>query len=704
MRGLPVGYAEKTLLQISASKFVRIVALLASLTWAYLSIEGEWWAGRMKASKDTRILHHLVLDQVLYLPVTQEKADPPSRKAIADAKSQLAELYREDFKVAEATPPPKRFELLRSLAERSSKLLTTERDPATRYAIFEVSIDIGRRSGDIDFTCDLIDRFQENFSADVSDLRFQSFQTWADQVLVRHRDAAGRQSAYRELTERLEPFAKDAKENSQWELATKHNELLLKFATKASDKALRSKYERELKEVSRLAELNKRIALLINQLPSSTNAAADKLEIGKFYCLEMHDWKTGIQYLKESSDQQLALAAQLDATSDMSTWQNAGDVWWELAALEQYKELSTVMRIRAAEFYSLCIPSATGLALAKLEKRVQDVVSLQPAAKQKQAPLKQSESVELGLQWLEKQQRTDGSWSLVGPYSDGGANENVCAATAMAVLAFLWAGETQATGSYQDNVKKGVEYLKRKANAEGFFAEREPSRQRMYAQALATLAIVEAYRVTQDQELKSIAQRAVEFAQASQSKLGGWRYEPRVDSDTSVSGWFIEALTAAKRVGLNVDERVLTNADAYLATVASEKGARYAYKTTDPASLSMTASGLHSRLCLGWPKDNPALVNAIQADFLPNAATAGSDLFSVYYFYYATKVIATVGGDDWKKWRLGIHNATQMLQVKQGAEAGSIDPSNDQFGASGGRLYTTCLLLYSRQIVDRFEN
>jgi squalene cyclase len=41
------------------------------------------------------------------------------------------------------------------------------------------------------------------------------------------------------------------------------------------------------------------------------------------------------------------------------------------------------------------------------------------------------QAVERGLQWLAKQQKSDGSWSLSGPYGDGSMGENSAAATAM---------------------------------------------------------------------------------------------------------------------------------------------------------------------------------------------------------------------------------------------------------------------------------
>src|SRR5262249_40822841 len=52
------------------------------------------------------------------------------------------------------------------------------------------------------------------------------------------------------------------------------------------------------------------------------------------------------------------------------------------------------------------------------------------------------ESVELALKWLAAQQGNEGFWSLKGPYDNGGASENVLAATAMSMLAFLGDGHT----------------------------------------------------------------------------------------------------------------------------------------------------------------------------------------------------------------------------------------------------------------------
>ncbi len=64
-------------------------------------------------------------------------------------------------------------------------------------------------------------------------------------------------------------------------------------------------------------------------------------------------------------------------------------------------------------------------------------------------------AVRLGLQWVIKQQKSDGSWSLRGPYANGGVNENKPAATAMALLALVGAGIRIVRASINRKSKKG---------------------------------------------------------------------------------------------------------------------------------------------------------------------------------------------------------------------------------------------------------
>lgn len=309
-------------------------------------------------------------------------------------------------------------------------------------------------------------------------------------------------------------------------------------------------------------------------------------------------------------------------------------------------------------------------------------------------------AVNAGLRWLSYQQMSDGGWSLKGPYTDGAPNEDRTGATAMALNAFLGAGNTHKSGEYKRVVERGLKFLVRRQDKEGSFPS-EHSHSRMYSQAIATITLCEAYGMTGDSELRTPAAKALKFAEWAQSRQKGWRYEPREDSDLSVTGWFMMALMTGKMAGLEPSEKTIRSIEEYLEAVAHDYGARYSYQRPDPPSLSMTAEGLLCRQYLGWPSSHPALKRAIEVDLLPNAPDAEAGLISVYYWYYATQVLHHVGGEDWKRWNEKMRVALPALQVKEGPENGSWYSDIDDFAPAGGRLYMTCFVIYCLEVYYR---
>ena len=161
------------------------------------------------------------------------------------------------------------------------------------------------------------------------------------------------------------------------------------------------------------------------------------------------------------------------------------------------------------------------------------------------------------------------------------------------------------------------------------------------------------------------------------------------------------AFVTGKMVELEVDEEIFRSVGTFLDSVQHEEGSRYAYKEFDPPSLSMTAEGLLCRIYLGWPRTEPAMMRAIRDDLLTNKPRKDEASSSVYYWYYATQVLHHVGGKDWEEWNAAMKKVLPAMQVRAGKEAGSWDPDKDQFGASGGRLYTTCLNIYCLEVYYR---
>lgn len=309
------------------------------------------------------------------------------------------------------------------------------------------------------------------------------------------------------------------------------------------------------------------------------------------------------------------------------------------------------------------------------------------------------EAVALGLEWLKRNQRKNGSWSMRGPYDDGGLSENECAATAMALLAFLGDGHTHVQGAYAPEVEKGMKFLVGEQDRSGFFARGARGHEKMYAQAQASIAVCELYALTKDSWLRPHAQLALDFAMKAQSAEGGWRYDPNFDSDTSVTGWFVMALESGRAAGLEVDISVLTRVNGYLDSAASFDGAAYGYQPRTAPSPAMTAEGLLCRQYTSWKRNHPPLLRGIEA-LLLDAPFDLSD-HDVYYWYYATQVLHHFGGSHWRQWNDVMRVELPKDQVKSGREAGSWAPQADRWGRNAGRLYTTCLSLYCLEVYYR---
>lgn len=318
------------------------------------------------------------------------------------------------------------------------------------------------------------------------------------------------------------------------------------------------------------------------------------------------------------------------------------------------------------------------------------------------------EAVALALIWLSQHQNADGSWSI--DHRKGGNCQGRCshpgqpdncniAATALALLPFLGAGQTHKDGKYQKNVQAGLYYLanRMKVGPNGGDLSYEPGGN-MYGHGLASIVLCEAYAMTQDRGLAGPAQLAVNFISYAQDPVGGgWRYSPKMPGDTSVLGWQLMALKSAHMAYLNVPPQTIRGATNFLNTVQVDSGSAYGY--VDPGrGLATTAIGLLCRMYLGWKHDDPALQRGIE--FL---SQQGPSQTNMYYNYYATQAMIQYEGEPWEKWNAKMKPQLVSTQSKNGHETGSwYFDERGHITEKGGRLYCTSMACMTLEVYYRF--
>jgi len=347
--------------------------------------------------------------------------------------------------------------------------------------------------------------------------------------------------------------------------------------------------------------------------------------------------------------------------------------------------------------------------------------------------------VSAALRWLGRHQNPDGTWgsvdfdtrckdsSCVGK-GEQGFDEGV---TSLALLAFLGAGYSQLSRDVMTDpdvpgvrvpageaVKKGLQALLARQDAEGCVGGRGPKF--LYNHAVATLALCEAYGMTEASILREPAKKAVDFLVAAQNRGAGWRYGVREgESDTSVTGWAVMALKSAELSNLSVPRSAYDGALAWI-DQATERGPspRVGYNQAGSGKVyipgrnepfadhpTMSAIGMVSHLFIKKDPRDAALASSLLVD-MPTWKDRQIDFYSWYYSTLALYQFDGPTGSHWKKWNEPMKSVLVPNQklAKHGCESGSWDPSLDRWGSEGGRVYATALNTMTLEIYYRYAN
>ena len=330
---------------------------------------------------------------------------------------------------------------------------------------------------------------------------------------------------------------------------------------------------------------------------------------------------------------------------------------------------------------------------------------------------RQSERAVAGaLNWLARHQSRDGSWSLVDykacckDASCSGESKSDfrgynSAATALALLPFLGAGQTHKVGLYHKTVYAGVAYLIKNQKPDGDLR----MGQTMYCHGLAAIALCECYGISNDKLVGRAAQGALNFIMQAQDPAGGgWRYAPREPGDTSVTGWQLMALKSGQMAYLNVSPVVFERAKFFLKACSGGKaGGLFTYmpggKTAGGDIRAVTAVGLLCEQYMHMLRSDPAMAEgtALLMQNMPDP-----NIRNIYYWYYATQVMHNQLGADWDNWNRKMRRTLIDAQCKDNSCAGgSWDPAKptpDAWGTSGGRLMMTSLSALILEVYYRY--
>lgn len=321
---------------------------------------------------------------------------------------------------------------------------------------------------------------------------------------------------------------------------------------------------------------------------------------------------------------------------------------------------------------------------------------------------KSEQAVLKGLRWLVKTQDANGSW---------GTSERT-AMTGLAVLCFLGHGETPSSPEFGPTVKKAVDYLlKHGTEGEGRMSitkSFDGAHSLVYAHGIATYALGEYYTMTKDERMKDVLLLAVKHIVDGQAPDGGWQYNFKKgpDSDTSVSGWMIQALKAAHLTGLNIEgvDPALDKAMLNLKRVQSPNGA-YGYTKAGDRDYSLTGVGVLCTYFWKGDKDQSikdGIKNILEKSEKDRPVKYNSPTADLYAWYYNTQACLMFGGSAWTKWNRWFQDEVADAQSNDGSwpptKPKDTPPGGElQVKADGdGPVYRTTLCVLMLEVFYRY--
>jgi hypothetical protein len=217
-------------------------------------------------------------------------------------------------------------------------------------------------------------------------------------------------------------------------------------------------------------------------------------------------------------------------------------------------------------------------------------------------------ALEKGLAFLSTQQALEADGSFPAGRGEKAAPVGI---TALGALAYMASGSAPDRGPRGKELGRAIDYLlSRTAPADhpihpGYIADEGDPASRTHGHGLATLALAEAWsmspRSDRGRRIEIALALAVNRIEASQGVEGGWAYSPvkGIEHEGSVTICLVQALRAARNVGVRVDPKVVGRAVEYVKRLQDEDGGfRYTLGHKN-VTVALTSAGISTLQAAG---------------------------------------------------------------------------------------------------------
>jgi hypothetical protein len=293
-------------------------------------------------------------------PPQDKKVPIPDGAAQKEAERLIRDIFKDDY--AKKTLPD-RISLAKKLFDQASE---SKDDPASRYVLLREARDLAGQAGEADLALSAIDRIATHFEGDILPMK--------GTVLATLGKMARSTDELQKLARACLALVDDAVAAEQFDVAEKAADQASGLAKRAKDVPLSTKADSRARQLSDWKSRFEKVRKARETLQAKPSDPAANLTVGYYEGPVRGNWDVALRHLVQGSDPALKLAAEKDlgppagASEEVST----ADGWWTLAEKEKDPILKEGFLKRARFWYRQAVPGLTGLAKARVEKRVGD--------------------------------------------------------------------------------------------------------------------------------------------------------------------------------------------------------------------------------------------------------------------------------------------------------------------------------------------
>jgi hypothetical protein len=296
----------------------------------------------------------------LWAQTDQPKSPQPDYLALAQANRSVRKIFEAD--IAKARTPPGQIELAKKLLQSAAE---ENINTANRYALLLLAREMAVAAGDVETSTTVADAILNAFSVDALKLKLEVAQELEKKIHLPF--------ARSDLINFYKSLILDALQAERFEFGRRISASAQNAARQGDDRSLTrliNTTEKRLREAEIAYNGSKKAQVTLAQNPADPAA---NLIVGKYYCFYKSDWSHGLPLLARSSDAPLkALAARELAAPDKALPQiTLGDGWWSISESSP-GSIKQVVQSHAVTWYRKALPELTGLAKARVERRLME--------------------------------------------------------------------------------------------------------------------------------------------------------------------------------------------------------------------------------------------------------------------------------------------------------------------------------------------